>query len=65
MTFLIIGGKRHWLSISNLFKKNIKVKKRQCPDYILLEDFNVETEEEGIAEFSNLYKLKNLVKQNT
>ena len=54
MTFLIIGGKRHWLSISNLFKKNIKVKKRQCPDYILLEDFNVETEEEGIAEFSNL-----------
>ena len=54
MTFLIIGGKRHWLSISNLFKKNIKVKKRQCPDYSLLEDFNVETEEEGIAEFSNL-----------
>ena len=32
---------------------------------ILLGDFNVEHEEESIAEFLNLYNLKNLVKQNT
>ena len=32
MTFLVIDGMRHWLSISNLLK-NIKVKGCQCPDY--------------------------------
>ena len=32
---------------------------------ILLGDFNAEPEEESIAEFLNLYNLKNLVKQNT
>ena len=32
---------------------------------LLLGDFNAEPEEESIAEFLNLYNLKNLVKQNT
>ena len=32
---------------------------------VLLGDFNAEHEEESIAEFLNLYNLKNLVKQNT
>ena len=30
MTFLVIDGKMHRLSISNRFLKNIKVKGRQC-----------------------------------
>ena len=30
--FLVIDGTRHWLNISNLFRKNIKVKGRQRPD---------------------------------
>ena len=32
---------------------------------VLLRDFNAEPEEEDIYEVSNLYKLKNPVKQNT
>ena len=32
--------------------------------FILLGDFNAETEEESFAEFLNLCNLKNLVKQN-
>ena len=36
-----------------------------CDDLILPGDFNVEPEEESIAEFLNLYNLKNLVRQNT
>ena len=34
-------------------------------NFILLEDFNAEHDEESISEFLNLYNLKNLVKQNT
>ena len=30
MTFLVIDGKMHQLSISNRFLRNIKVKGRQC-----------------------------------
>ena len=34
MNFLVIDGTRHWLNIYNLFyKKNIKMKERQFPDY--------------------------------
>ena len=33
MTLFIIDGTRHWLSILNIFLKNIKVKERQCLDY--------------------------------
>ena len=29
---MVIDGKRHWRSISNLFLKDIKVKGPQCPD---------------------------------
>ena len=36
-----------------------------CDNLILPGDFNVEPEEESIAEFLNLYNLKNLVRQNT
>ena len=32
MTFLVIDGNRHWLSISNYLKINIKVKALKCPD---------------------------------
>ena len=35
MTLLVINGTRHWLSISNLFLKNIKAKGHQCPELIL------------------------------
>ena len=31
--FLVIDGTRHWLSISNLFSKNLKVKGSQCFGY--------------------------------
>ena len=37
MTFLVVNGRRHWLSISNLFLNNIKVKGRQYPDYCVNE----------------------------
>ena len=33
MSFLVIDGSRHCLSISNILYKNIKVKGRQCLDY--------------------------------
>ena len=33
MTFLLIDRTRHWIRISNLFLKNIKVKGRQRPAY--------------------------------
>ena len=33
MTFLLIDGTRHWLRISNLFLKNVKVKGRHRPAY--------------------------------
>ena len=33
MTLFIIDGTRDWLSILNIFLKNIKVKGRQCLDY--------------------------------
>ena len=36
-TFLVIEDTRHWLSVPNFFKKNIKVKGRQCPDYYLIQ----------------------------
>ena len=33
LTFSLIDGTRHWLSIQTSFLKNIRVKGRQCPDY--------------------------------
>ena len=36
MTFLVIEDTRQWLSISNLFLYNIKVKGRQCLAYLTL-----------------------------
>ena len=33
MTFLVINGTPHWLCISNLFLKDVKVNRRQSPDY--------------------------------
>ena len=32
---MVIDGMRHWLSISNFFQKNIKVKGPQCPNYYI------------------------------
>ena len=50
MTFLVIPGTRHWLNMSNLFSKNIKVKGHQCPIY-LLKNYCVWHENEQLAIF--------------
>ena len=54
MTFLILDDTRHWLSISNLSLKNMKVKGRQSPDHLLYVDF-----------FSNFVKLSETVVQSS
>ena len=58
----------HKSNITNHLKNICKTLDKLSANYdnlILLGDFNVEHEEESIAEFLNLYNLKNLVKQNT
>ena len=56
----------HKSNITNLLTNICKTLDKLSANYdnlILLGDFNVEHEEESIAEFLNLYNLKNLVKQ--
>ena len=58
----------HKSNIANHLKNICKTLDKLSTTYenlILLGDFNAEPEEESIAEFLNLYNLKNLVKQNT
>ena len=58
----------HKSNIANHLKNIWKTLDKFSAPYdnlILLGDFNVEPEEESIAEFLNLYNLRNLVKQNT
>ena len=58
----------HKSNIANHLKNICKTLDKLSSTYenlILLGDFNAEPEEESIAEFLNLYNLKNLVKQNT
>ena len=58
----------HKSNITNHLENICKTLDKLSANYdnlILLGDFNVEHEEESIAEFLNLYNLKNLVKQNT
>ena len=58
----------HKSNIANHLKNICKTRGKLNSTYanlVLLGDFNAEPEEESIAEFLNLYNLKNLVKQNT
>ena len=58
----------HKSNIANHLKSICKILDKLSATYdnlILLGDFNVEPEEESIAEFLSLANLKNLVKQNT
>ena len=58
----------HKSNIANHLKNICETLDKVSVNYdnlILLGDFNVEHGEESIAEFLNLYNLKNLVKQNT
>ena len=58
----------HKSNIANHLKNICKILDKLSATYenlILLGDFNVEPEEESIAEFLSLGNLKNLVKQNT
>ena len=54
MTFLVIYNMRHWLSISNLFEKSIKVKQRQCPDYIISSRDEVQFEWKTFIAYENM-----------
>ena len=56
----------HKSNIANHVKNICKTLEKLSTTYgnlILLGDFNADPEEESIAEFLNLYNLKNLVKQ--
>ena len=56
----------HKSNIANHVKNICKTLEKLSATYgnlILLGDFNADPEEESIAEFLNLYNLKNLVKQ--
>ena len=58
----------HKNNIANHLKNICKALDKASATYdnlIRLHDFNVESEEESIAEFLYLYNLKNIAKQNT
>ena len=58
----------HKRKIANHLKNICKTLKQLSATYdnlVLLRDFNAKPEEKSIAEFLNLYNLKDLVKQNT
>ena len=54
MTFLVIDGKMHRLSISNRFLKNIKVKGRQCRTRGIV--FAVEVQSTFVQRHNKSYK---------
>ena len=59
MTFLVTDSTRHWLNISNLVLRNIKVKWRQCSDYNLKKTFSKSSPimRTPVEEFSNCFFL--------